>query len=478
MSLILKHPLANPRYTQQYAERPSTYGGRGHMGVDYGCPTGTPIMAVADGVVDVSENRAGGYGEYVILWHEELKFYSLYGHFSVRKVKVGDVVKQKDIIGLSGNTGNSTGPHLHYEIRTAIKRGTLDPVPGMNLAQVDPVSFTFGMLRGGPPEPPPPNGTIIVKTNASNVRSGPGTNNAVIGTAAAGTEGKAIARNAESTWVQVEINGLSGWMAEYLLDVVGGVAALPVAGAPPVEPPVDPPVDPPPVDPPAFEGVPVTVLTNSNVRSGPGTSFAKRSVATKGTTGKAMGRNEDATWIAVTLPTVEGWIAEYLLDVEGDHGALPVIKQEASGGTFERSMAFVLRWEGGWADNPADPGGATMKGITIGTYTRWRKAHGQDAPTKAELRAISDAEVYAIYKAWYWEESGADEMAWPMCLAHFDLAVNGGPGRAAQALAAVGPNFDAYMAWRIAWYKTLSGFPTFGKAWLNRCNDLIKEAAK
>lgn len=444
------------------------------MGVDYGCPTGTPIMAVADGVVDSSALDRTGYGECVILWHEELGMYSLYGHFSQRKVQTGDVVKQKQVIGLSGNTGNSTGPHLHYELRAATARGAYESVVGFSKGQVDPVAFTFGMIHNpcGVSEPPPPNGTIFVKVEASNMRSGPGTNNPVIGVIAAGSEGKAIGRNAESTWVQVEIDGAQGWMAVYLLDITGGVAALPVAGVP-IDPP---PVDPPPVDPPAFEGVPATVLTNANVRSGPGVTFAVRAVALKGTAGKAMGRNTEATWIAVTLPTVEGWIAEYLLDVEGDHGILPVVKEEVGDDSFERSMAFVLRWEGGWADNPADPGGATMKGITIGTYTRWRKAHGQSVPTKAELRAISDAEVNQIYKEWYWNECGADKMEWPMCLAQFDLAVNGGPGRAAQALAAVGPNFDAYMAWRIAWYKTLNGFPTFGKAWLNRCADLIKVA--
>lgn len=472
---ILKHPLANPRYTQQFGERESTYGGRGHMGVDYGCPTGTPIFAVADGVVEMSENQGSGYGEYVLLWHEAMLMYSLYGHFSQRKVRTGDVVKQGQVIGLSGNTGNSTGPHLHYEIRVATARDRYEAVVGFSKGQVDPVAFTYGVLRNplAPPAPPPPNGSITVKVQNSNVRAAPGTNNPVVGVLAAGSEGKAIARNAESTWVQVEVGSVSGWMAEYLLDIVGGVAALPVAGAP-VEPPVDPPVEPPP----AFDGVPVRVLTNSNVRSGPGTTYQVRTVARTGTVGKATGRNEEATWIAVDLPEVDGWIAEFLLDVEGDHGILPVVQVESGGDTFQRSMVFVKRWEGGWADNPADPGGATMKGITIGTYTRWRASQGKPAPTKSELRAITDEEVDAIYRAWYWEASGADKMAWPMCLAHFDLAVNGGPGRAAQALAAVGQNFDAYMTWRENWYRTLSGFPTFGVAWLRRCADLRKVAAE
>jgi uncharacterized protein YgiM (DUF1202 family) len=332
---ILQHPLANPRYTQQYGERPGTYGGRGHMGVDYGCVTGTPVMAVADVEVDKSAYDTSGYGEYVRIWHPALKVYSLYGHFSVRKVKVGDLVKQGDVVGLSGNTGNSTGPHLHYELRIAEAKDKWIAVPGFNYSQVDPVSFYYGFVRALPAPPPDPAGTATVNADNVRVRSGPGVGNKILGKLNTGTVGKASGRNAAGTWVQVEMPALNGWMSAPYLDVVGGIDALPV------------------------------------------------------------------TEIVVTPPPVP----------EGDK--------------FAKSLAFVLRWEGGWADNPADPGGATMKGITIGTYTRWRAAHGQAAPTKAQLRAISDDEVSAIYKAWYWEESGADTMAWPMCLAHFDLAANG-----------------------------------------------------
>lgn len=143
---------------------------------------------------------------------------------------------------------------------------------------------------------------------------------------------------------------------------------------------------------------------------------------------------------------------------------------------FRRALTFVLRWEGGWSDNPADPGGATMRGITISTYARWRNEQGLSAPTKDDLRAITDAEVEAIYWAYYWLASGADKMAWPMALAHFDLAVNGGVGRAAEALKAA-PTFLPYMAWRLAWYTRISGWPTFGAGWVRRCADLLKEAA-
>lgn len=144
---------------------------------------------------------------------------------------------------------------------------------------------------------------------------------------------------------------------------------------------------------------------------------------------------------------------------------------------FTRALTFVLRWEGGWSDNAADPGGATMKGITLATFTAWRAAQYQSAPTKADLKAISDDEVTAIYWYWYWLKAGCDSLAWPLSLAHFDLAVNGGVGRAAEAMQAA-PVFLRYMAWRIEWYTRLSTWATFGAGWTRRCADLLKEAAK
>jgi lysozyme family protein len=135
----------------------------------------------------------------------------------------------------------------------------------------------------------------------------------------------------------------------------------------------------------------------------------------------------------------------------------------------------VLRWEGGWSDRPDDT--PTMHGITLGTYTRWRAAHGWAAPSKAALREITDAEVEAIYRAYYWDAAGCEMLLWPLNLAHFDLAVNAGPGIAAEALRYAGSSFERYMDWREAWYKTLPKFPIFGAGWINRCKDLRKEAA-
>jgi murein DD-endopeptidase MepM/ murein hydrolase activator NlpD len=99
-----------------YGERRS--GGRTHKGIDVALPVGTPLKAVMDGVVIASGIGSGArsYGEYVQIEHKGGKS-TLYAHMSVRLVKIGDRVVKGQIIGLSGNTGFSTGPHLHFELR-------------------------------------------------------------------------------------------------------------------------------------------------------------------------------------------------------------------------------------------------------------------------------------------------------------------------------------------------------------------------
>jgi murein DD-endopeptidase MepM/ murein hydrolase activator NlpD len=85
-----------------------------HMGLDYGVATGSPIYATMPGeVVEAGDN--GPYGLLVIIQNGDYKTY--YAHLSVISIQVGQIVQPGQQIGLSGNTGRSTGPHLHYEIR-------------------------------------------------------------------------------------------------------------------------------------------------------------------------------------------------------------------------------------------------------------------------------------------------------------------------------------------------------------------------
>ena len=91
-----------------------------HSGIDIGVPIGTPIKAIADGKVIAANGGMRGYGNGIFIDHgiiNKKRIVSEYGHLSCFLVKTGDKVKQGQIIAKSGNTGISSGPHLHITIR-------------------------------------------------------------------------------------------------------------------------------------------------------------------------------------------------------------------------------------------------------------------------------------------------------------------------------------------------------------------------
>ena len=103
--------------TSGYGYRPHPVTGRSHFhkGIDFRAATGTRVLASKGGRV-IFAGRKNGYGKIVGIEHEG-NFTTWYGHLSSIKVKRGETVLQGKVIGLSGNTGISTGPHLHFEIR-------------------------------------------------------------------------------------------------------------------------------------------------------------------------------------------------------------------------------------------------------------------------------------------------------------------------------------------------------------------------
>ena len=115
-----------------------TYKGRPHSGIDYACPKGTPILASGDGIVAYSDFDSSGYGHLVEIQHPDGKA-TFYAHLSERHVVKGAKVKQGDVIGISGSTGNSTGPHLHFEARKNILdwRSHQDPITFLPMMSVD-----------------------------------------------------------------------------------------------------------------------------------------------------------------------------------------------------------------------------------------------------------------------------------------------------------------------------------------------------
>ena len=114
------YPVYSGYYIRPMIGGRKTQGIHGNNGVDLAAPTGTPILAAADGRVIVSRAGGynGGYGSYIVISHPN-GTQTLYAHLSQNSVFVGQNIVQGQTIGAVGNTGKSTGPHLHFEIRGA-----------------------------------------------------------------------------------------------------------------------------------------------------------------------------------------------------------------------------------------------------------------------------------------------------------------------------------------------------------------------
>ncbi|MFD3877098.1 M23 family metallopeptidase [Streptomyces microflavus] len=120
-------PLANPNVTTQYRASGASWSSGYHTGSDFQAASGTPVLAIGPGTV-VSAGNSGSYGNEVVIQHED-GMYSQYAHQSSLNVSVGQTVTGGQQIGLSGSTGNSTGPHLHFEVRTGPSYGSdVDPI--------------------------------------------------------------------------------------------------------------------------------------------------------------------------------------------------------------------------------------------------------------------------------------------------------------------------------------------------------------
>lgn len=155
---------------------------------------------------------------------------------------------------------------------------------------------------------------------------------------------------------------------------------------------------------------------------------------------------------------------------------------------FDACLPITLVFEGGYSNNPKDPGGATYKGVTQKTYDAYRQRKGD--PTQ-DVRSITDDELHTLYKEEYWDQVNGDILPVGLDLAVFDYAVNSGVEHAAKALQSlVGARADGVIASqtieavkkagavdqlvvkycnaRLAFLKTLSTWKTFGDGWTTR----------
>lgn len=163
--------------------------------------------------------------------------------------------------------------------------------------------------------------------------------------------------------------------------------------------------------------------------------------------------------------------------------------------SFDAALPLVLKHEGGWVNDPLDPGGETNKGITQHTYNVWRVDH--QLPARS-VKHITASEICAIYKKRYWDAVKGDLLPAGLDYCLFDFGVNSGPARASRYLqeavgaiadGKIGPNtleavsgfpapalIDAVCNMRLAFLKRQPTFHRFGKGWTRRVEDVRAKA--
>lgn len=145
MAVTMKWPASCKTITQRFGNPSPRYVSGRHSGVDLGCMTGSPIFAAHDGTV-IAAGYMGAYGNTVEIQANPTLVTS-YHHMSVIKARKGQVVSAGTIIGHIGSTGQSTGPHLHFEVRVSGK--AVDPMPFLDgSSTVDQIS-TGGVQQAG-----------------------------------------------------------------------------------------------------------------------------------------------------------------------------------------------------------------------------------------------------------------------------------------------------------------------------------------
>lgn len=165
---------------------------------------------------------------------------------------------------------------------------------------------------------------------------------------------------------------------------------------------------------------------------------------------------------------------------------------------FDKALTVILREEGGFVNDPHDPGGMTNLGVTRAV---WERYNGH-ASSEAEMRSLTPMQVGPLYKTQYWDKVCGDQLPGPLALCVFDFAVNGGVNRAARYLqmmvgagtdGVIGPGtlaavqqyvgqhgvdgaVKAYQDKRRGFYHSLGTFARFGRGWLSRVDYVQQQA--
>lgn len=145
---------------------------------------------------------------------------------------------------------------------------------------------------------------------------------------------------------------------------------------------------------------------------------------------------------------------------------------------FRIALNFTLKWEGGYTDNPRDPGNWTGGEEGKGQLKGTKYGISAAAFPNLDIRNLTVEQAGEIYRTRYWDPIGGDSLPFPASMAVFDFAVNSGVGRARSLWEKVEGDLHEYQAGRTDFLASLRDFNTFGRGWMRRVNDLNRELKK
>ncbi|HEX2843307.1 TIGR02594 family protein [Hyphomicrobium sp.] len=235
--------------------------------------------------------------------------------------------------------------------------------------------------------------------------------------------------------------------------------------------------------------------------------FSRGSDPSQGHVGFWLGETDEAIVVLGGNQSNAVSVALYpksrLLAVRWPAAAQTAVQPSVQSGNaaFERALAHVLEMEGGYTDDPHDPGGPTNRGITLAVFAAWKRLKLSDANRAAlirDLKEIDPATVREIYRKRYWNTGHCAELPPALAFMHFDAAVNHGFGTAIRCLQeAVGADADGeigpetraavartplntalanYASIRKRRYRALPHFWRFGRGWLRRVETTLERA--
>lgn len=210
---------------------------------------------------------------------------------------------------------------LMWDEYTGVRGLAADDIAGIQ-SLYGPPNADDGAPPPAPAAAPAPTGVTATAQSTLRIRSGPGTSFPQVGQVPSRTTVPVMGKNAGGNWLFIEHNGVRGWVAGWYTTVNGDLGIVPVVpdnggGAAPAPPSPNAPAAP--------TGVTATTIDYTRMRSGPDTSFAQVGSIPINTTVNVLGRNGAGTWLLVDYNGQQGWVATWLVRVNGDVNSVPVV---------------------------------------------------------------------------------------------------------------------------------------------------------